>query len=119
MTNSQVSTAKKIVSDYIELDNKKSRKFIVNGKEYSWSTLAIDLRSYYKNLEYGKILFGMGTGSVASDSYVIEIRVFNIIMPDGEVLNESDYNDSELELTKNPIIIDMFNMREDLIFFEN
>jgi hypothetical protein len=119
MTNSQVSTAKRIVSDYIELAEKNSRKYIVNGIEHSWSRLSIDLRSYYKNIENGKTLFGMGTGSVVSDSYVITIRVFNIIMSNGEVLNKSDYNDSELELTKDIIEIDMFNMREDLIPFND
>jgi hypothetical protein len=116
MTEAQETTVRQIIVDYIEFHTVK-REIKTEGKTILFSSNIPNPRPHYKEIENGKILFGIGTGSIVSDSYVIDFNEFKIIMSNGEILEQSDYKDFELELTQNPIEINMFNMREDLIPF--
>jgi hypothetical protein len=118
MTELQKNTVRQIIKEYVGSFEKNRKKIIHNGEEIFMPYILPNYQPRYKEIEGGKILFGIGEGFAISDSYIVEFNDLKIININGEIIAKEEYNDSELELIKNPIVIDMFNMREDLLPFD-
>ena len=75
------------------------------------------LQPYYKELENGCILFGIGTEHTSHGMFIIGINNWKIIKPNGDILDKASYFDLEKEITQDTAEISAYSSREDLIRF--
>jgi hypothetical protein len=117
MTNEQHATAKQIVKDYQELFYEKPIIVDMGDREIILKRNGPALHPYYKMLDNGNILFGVGTEYTEYGMPVIGINSWKIIKLNGDVLDKSAYTNLEIELTLHPVELSGFNSRIDLIRF--
>lgn len=117
MTDEQSKTAKQIIKEYFNSFDNKPISVQLGGKEIHIRKNRLILHPHYKELENGKILFGIGTEHTEDGMLVIGINRWKIIKPNGDLLDIAAYSDLEKEITQDPAEISAFCFRNDLIRF--
>ena len=117
MTNEQTSTARQIIKEYKDLFNNKPTRVDMGDRIIYIKRNGPILHPHYKQIDNGNILFGIGTEYTEHGMLVIGINSWEIIQPNGTILDKTKYSVLELELTQHPIEIGPFSSREDLIGF--
>ena len=117
MTDAQKTTAKQIIQEYKDLFYEKPITVDRGDREIILKRNGPILHPHYKEIENNNILFGVGTEYSSYGMFVIGIKSWKIIKPNGAVLDKSAYSDLELELTQELSEISAFSSRSDLIRF--
>lgn len=117
MTDAQKTTAKQIIKEYEDLFNVKPTTVDMGFRKIILKRNGPILHPHYKEIENNKILFGVGTEYTSYEMFVIGIKSWKIIKPNGDILDKAAYSNLELELTQEPAEISAFSSRSDLIRF--
>ena len=117
MTNEQTSTSKQIVKEYQALFDEKPAIVKMGDREITIKRKGPVLHPHYKELPNGNILFGVGTEYTKYEMLVIGISSWEIIKPNGDVLEKTNYSILEMELAKQPVEIGPFSSVGNLIRF--
>ena len=117
MTNEQTITAKKIIQEHEDLFYEKPIIVDMGDRKIILKKNSPVLHPHYKELENGKILFGIGTEYTEYDMLVIGINSWKIIKLNGDVLDTACYSEIEKELSQDTAEINAYNSREDLFRF--
>jgi hypothetical protein len=118
MTDVQKTTANQIIKDY------RSSFYVkpiptttgANGIYYRRNNGRV-LHPHYQEMNNGNIIFGIGTEYTEHGMMVIGINSWEIIKPNGAILDRTSYSNEEIELTKNSVEISAFSSSGDLIRF--
>lgn len=117
MTNEQTNTAKQIVKEYHALFDEKPTIVNMGDREITLKRKGPVLHPYYKELPDGNIIFGVGTEYTEYEMLVIGINSWQIIRPDGDILEKTNYSILEKELANQPIKIGPFSSGGNLLRF--
>jgi hypothetical protein len=117
MTDAQKTTAKQIVTEYKNLFQKKPTPVDMGDRIIYIQRNGPILHPHYKIVNNGNILFGIGTEYTQYGMPVIGINSWNIIQPNGAIVDKSLYSDFELQLTQQPVELSGFSGGGDLIRF--
>ncbi len=117
MTEAQKTTAKQIIKEYEDLFYEKPITVDMGDRKIILKRNGPILHPHYKEIGNNKILFGVGTEYTSYEMVVVGINSWNIIKPNGAILDKAAYTDEELELTQEPVEISPFSSGGSLIRF--
>jgi hypothetical protein len=117
MTILQTITAKKIVKDYEDKYGEKPIPVNMGDRIIYLQRNTPILHPHYKMLANGNILFGVGMEYTEHGQFVIGIRSWKIIQPNGIILDKTNFTTEEMELAEQFVELSSFNSRDDLIRF--